>query len=325
MACQRDHPWRPALRPALAAAAAFTAVALAAGGAAQAQATVYIGGSGLSPVVVNLGAIEAIGKPLITAPGLLDPPGTPPRSAYLATASATLVAPMPDPALESVSVALPVLTLEPAPGLPVPEPQPAVTAESLFLPEPAAAPETAAALTFEPLPLPESEPLPELSIAATVESSEPEPMPEPEPLPMPDPIAEPEPLPMPEPVVAPEPEPVVAALSPVESAAPAPGELLRIAFDEGSADLPPGADSDLKAIADTLLGDDTLRAQVKAYAGAASGSASEARRLSLSRALAVRAILIEQGVRSTRIDVRALGDRDEGGPPERVDVLLVSF
>ena len=64
--------------------------------------------------------------------------------------------------------------------------------------------------------------------------------------------------------------------------------------------------------------------QVKAYADGATGSASSARRLSLSRALSVRSILIKFGVRSTRIDVRALGDRNEGGPPDRVDVLVLN-
>ena len=64
--------------------------------------------------------------------------------------------------------------------------------------------------------------------------------------------------------------------------------------------------------------------QVKAFAGGSSGSPSAARRLSLSRALAVRSFLIEEGVRSTRIDVRALGNRSKGGPPERVDVFVVN-
>ena len=63
---------------------------------------------------------------------------------------------------------------------------------------------------------------------------------------------------------------------------------------------------------------------MQAFAGGSSGSPSVARRLSLSRALAVRAFLIEEGVRSTRIDVRALGNRAEGGPAERVDVVLVN-
>ncbi len=71
-----------------------------------------------------------------------------------------------------------------------------------------------------------------------------------------------------------------------------------------------------------MAASETLRVQVKAYASGAGGSASAARRLSLSRALAVRAFLINQGIRSTRIDVRALGSRAEGGPPDRVDVIL---
>ncbi len=62
------------------------------------------------------------------------------------------------------------------------------------------------------------------------------------------------------------------------------------------------------------------RLQLKAYASG--GTASAARRMSLNRALTVRSYLIAQGIRSTRIDVRALGIADEG-PPDRVDLLLV--
>ena len=45
--------------------------------------------------------------------------------------------------------------------------------------------------------------------------------------------------------------------------------------------------------------------------------------MSLSRALAVRSYLIEQGIRSTRIDVRALGLAGDSGPLDRVDVVLL--
>ena len=45
--------------------------------------------------------------------------------------------------------------------------------------------------------------------------------------------------------------------------------------------------------------------------------------MSLSRALEVRSRLIEFGVRSSNIDVRALGNaNDDGLPAERVDILL---
>jgi outer membrane protein OmpA-like peptidoglycan-associated protein len=68
--------------------------------------------------------------------------------------------------------------------------------------------------------------------------------------------------------------------------------------------------------------DQALRIQLLAYAGQASDSASQARRLSLSRALAARSQLIEQGVRSTRIDVRALGNKSAGGPTDRIDIIV---
>lgn len=65
-----------------------------------------------------------------------------------------------------------------------------------------------------------------------------------------------------------------------------------------------------------------VRLQLLAYAGEPNLSASKARRLSLSRALAVRSYLISKGVRSTRIDVRALGNRLPSGAPSRVDLVV---
>ncbi|MBN2752245.1 MAG: OmpA family protein, partial [Rhodospirillaceae bacterium] len=49
---------------------------------------------------------------------------------------------------------------------------------------------------------------------------------------------------------------------------------------------------------------------------------SKSRRLSLSRALAVRSYLLSQDIRNTRIEVRALGDQIPDGKPDRVDVIL---
>jgi outer membrane protein OmpA-like peptidoglycan-associated protein len=46
--------------------------------------------------------------------------------------------------------------------------------------------------------------------------------------------------------------------------------------------------------------------------------------LALSRALEVRKYLIDGGVRSTRIDVRALGDKAESTPLDRIDIVLVA-
>ena len=91
-------------------------------------------------------------------------------------------------------------------------------------------------------------------------------------------------------------------------------------FPEGSVELDDDAKRRLSAIATALTENPTVRIQLLAYAMASSDGTSRARRLSLSRALAVRAYLIEKGVRSTRMDVRALGDKVEDGPADRVDI-----
>ena len=44
--------------------------------------------------------------------------------------------------------------------------------------------------------------------------------------------------------------------------------------------------------------------------------------MSLSRALAVRSLLIVNGVRSTQIDIRALGNKTDEKPINRVDLDL---
>jgi hypothetical protein len=79
-------------------------------------------------------------------------------------------------------------------------------------------------------------------------------------------------------------------------------------------------ESGLKELADRMKTQESLRLQVVAYAAGDDLSASAARRLSLSRALAVRTFLIDNGVRSTRIDVRALGDKVPDQPANRVDL-----
>ena len=116
---------------------------------------------------------------------------------------------------------------------------------------------------------------------------------------------------------------VCLALWPTAAHSQSPAPNLRFEFTGNSAKLPGDAAGKLTLLAEQLLASDTLRVQVKAYAGDADGGSSAARRLSLSRALAVRAFLIDKGVRSTRIDVRALGNRSDDGPPDRVDVVVV--
>jgi outer membrane protein OmpA-like peptidoglycan-associated protein len=110
----------------------------------------------------------------------------------------------------------------------------------------------------------------------------------------------------------------MAAATTVGSAATA------VKFKPGATDLG-GSQPALDAIANRLLGNENLRVQLISHASGSADDAMEARRISLARAVAVRAYLIEKGVRSLRIDVRALGNRADNGPvADQVDLLVVS-
>jgi outer membrane protein OmpA-like peptidoglycan-associated protein len=98
-----------------------------------------------------------------------------------------------------------------------------------------------------------------------------------------------------------------------------------VKFAAGTTDLPTSSKSVLDTVAGKLLGDDALRVQLVAHATGGADQAMEARRVSLARAVAVRAYLIDKGVRSLRMDVRALGNRSDDGPAtDQVDLLIVS-
>jgi outer membrane protein OmpA-like peptidoglycan-associated protein len=129
-----------------------------------------------------------------------------------------------------------------------------------------------------------------------------------------------------EPKAAPKPaEQRVAALPPKDSAAsqPAPAGVTRLSFGFNQAEMDQAAREGLQTIAKRLQDNESLRVQLLAYAGGEGMSSSQARRLSLSRALAVRSYLIEQGIRSTRMDVRALGNTGKDGPADRVDIRII--
>lgn len=128
--------------------------------------------------------------------------------------------------------------------------------------------------------------------------------------------------PAPAPVLAPAPVPQVAALPP---AAPSrKGDNLTVPFATDSSHLPESARAELDRLAQRMDKDENLNLQLMAYAAGDEANASKARRLSLSRALEVRKYLMEMGVRSTRIEVRALGNKVEGGAADRVDAMLVA-
>ena len=108
----------------------------------------------------------------------------------------------------------------------------------------------------------------------------------------------------------------VAALTPSSD------DILQVRFRAGSSALTRDDEDLLKTIADKVAATEA-RLQLKAYAEGSGNDTSKARRLSLSRALAVRSFLIENGLRSTRIDVRALGIARDSGAPDRVDIVLL--
>ncbi|MDX1401209.1 MAG: OmpA family protein [Kiloniellales bacterium] len=131
-------------------------------------------------------------------------------------------------------------------------------------------------------------------------------------------------------------EPVEAAVS-GNSGAPVEGEpkpengetplvlenseaLASILFEPGSAELRSESASTLENVAGMMKADGDLRIQLLAYAAKDEESPNAARRISLSRALAVRRFLNEQGISSTRMQLRALGDKVPEGAADRVDI-----
>jgi len=108
----------------------------------------------------------------------------------------------------------------------------------------------------------------------------------------------------------------------VATLSPAGDNLLQVRFRAGSSVLTDQDEIGLKSMVKKVAATET-RLQLKAYAEAKGNDTSKARRLSLSRALAVRSFLIENGLRSTRIDVRALGIARDGGAPDRVDIVTL--
>lgn len=98
---------------------------------------------------------------------------------------------------------------------------------------------------------------------------------------------------------------------------------LRVTFGADRTDLNPATESALAQFATVAKADASVPVNVFAYAKAAPDDPSTPRRLSLSRALAARAVLIAGGIPSPRIYVRAMGGADPGAAtPDRVDLVL---
>jgi len=128
----------------------------------------------------------------------------------------------------------------------------------------------------------------------------------------------------------PTPVPVRPTTPPViPVAADAPGDTsplpsgLRVTFGAERSDLSPATVEALRRYAATLGPSENTTVTMMAYAAGVPEDPSTPRRLSLARALAVRAVLMDAGVASTRIYPRAMGPAPEApsdAPPDRVDL-----
>ena len=111
----------------------------------------------------------------------------------------------------------------------------------------------------------------------------------------------------------------------------------RITFGPGSSDLNPATMQALQGFATQLKADPLARADLEAYGLGTPEDPSTPRRMALSRGLAARAVLINEGIPSTRIYVRVIGQptpdnpsaagstgasTDTGSPADRVDLRL---
>lgn len=257
---------------------------------------------------------------------VLHPPKAEPAQTAAAPAEAPMApsvpaaaAPPPEPKVAARPVPKPTESPAAAPAtprVPPPPPAPPVTASApkpvAPAPKPAAsAPPPPPVAVPEPAKTVAPEPKPAQTAAAKPASVS---------VPPPPPVSKP-PEAIPSAAPPPTPEKQTASLTsggPVE-----PGLVAKVVFADEASKLPDSAKKVLSDLVQRIGETSELRVQLLAYAGGEALSSSKARRLSLSRALSVRSFLIESGMRSTRIDVRALGNKTEEEPLNRVDVNVV--
>jgi len=113
-------------------------------------------------------------------------------------------------------------------------------------------------------------------------------------------------------------EPVANNPAPQAASKPSASGKTRLMFAKGSSQLTSAARRNLTPVVQSLSGNAGNRLVIYAYAGG-----EKARRLSLSRALAVRLYLIKAGIQGTRTEVRAQGSSTTEKPVDRVDLELV--
>lgn len=266
---------------------------------AMAQETVYIGGRSTGPAVeVDFSALNRGGIPMRrTRPG--PPDILPLDPAYAPTARATSSVRLTPP--QAIAPVQPSA----AATLPVTAPPPAAAAPTHLTPR-----SPSAGLTPAPAP---AQPAAKANLSA---SAPPKPI-IPAKAAVTNAVAPPPPVEAPRAVAALPP----AGLNPSVPSAPSEGAAAALMFAPGAIELTAEATAQLDALMTSLTQKE--RVQLKAHASGGQDDA-EVRRIALKRALAARAHLLANGMESTRIDVRALGPAADGGPDDRLDVIVVA-
>ena len=245
--------------------------------------------------------------PPAAAPVVPVTPSAPPSTASIQpTAGAPSAMPLP-PVVTPAPAAAPVAPAPPAPTAKTAAPSPTLATIAATPPTPITIPDLAGVMPAAPAAPP------------TVRNTPPQTASAPPAVPAP-------PGTSPTPAAAPSP-PAAAPASPQTASLPPGGGLpTQISFSGSNTDLPDQAKPTLDRVIQALQADSHLRIELVAYASGSADQASEARRISLQRAISVRAYLIEKGIDSQRFEVRALGNRtDNGGTaPDRVDILALS-
>lgn len=108
-----------------------------------------------------------------------------------------------------------------------------------------------------------------------------------------------------------------AAVAPIEG-------MIRIVYASEASRVTDPAKELLAPLVAKLNEDFSLRVKVLAYAEGDEDQSTHARGVSLSRALAMREYLTEQGIAMDRMDLRALGNTAQEEPADRIDLIAVS-
>lgn len=99
---------------------------------------------------------------------------------------------------------------------------------------------------------------------------------------------------------------------------------LTLLFEASSSDLNPDTQKKLDDVIKQMISSTAGRLQVRAFATGEDGTASSARRVSLSRALSVRSYLMDHGIKPNRVDVRAMGTETDRSPLDRIDLVFAN-